>query len=194
MPKPFHTDDMSDTPKEKPKKTPAFMKSSPKKPVKPNPIDVLTADLQRVQADFENYKKRIAIERVELMNNAKLSVLSDLLPALDNFDRAATHLPEHLASDPWAQGMSYVGTQLEQILDEMNVKKFDPTGQEFDATEHEALEYVESEKPEGIILETLTPGYMIGERVVRPATVRVSSGTTSQPSDQAEELEGEPTP
>ena len=101
------------------------------------------------------------------------------------------HLPEHLTSDPWAQGMSYVGTQLEQILDEMHVKKFDPTGQQFDATEHEALEYIESDKPEGIVLETLTPGYMIGERVVRPATVRVSSGTTPQLEESSE---GEPTP
>jgi hypothetical protein len=67
--------------------------------------------------------------------------------------------------------MSYVGTQLEQILDEMGVRKFNPTGQEFDATEHEALEYLASDKPEGIVLETLTPGYMIGDRVVRPATV-----------------------
>lgn len=158
---------------EKPSKPSKFMKKQPKV----DPLAEMTADLQRVQADFENFKKRVASERSELMNSAKLSVLSDLLPALDNFDRAATHLPEHLAGDPWAQGMSYVGTQLETILADMGVKKFDPTGQEFDATEHEALEYVESEKPEGIVLETLTPGYIIGDRVVRPATVRVSSGT-----------------
>lgn len=141
-----------------------------------DPLKELTSDLQRVQADFENYKKRVAAERSELMDGAKLAVLSDLLPALDNFDRAATHLPEHLQNDSWAQGMSYVGTQLEQILADMGVKKFDPTGQEFDATEHEALEYVQSEKPEGVVLETLTPGYMIADRVVRPATVKVSSG------------------
>lgn len=149
--------------------------SKPKK-VKPDRVTELTADLQRVQADFENYKKRIATERGELMSSAKLAVLSDLLPALDNFDRAATHLPEHLQNDAWAQGMSYVGTQLEQILDEMGVSKFDPTGQQFDPTEHEAIEYVETEKPEGIIIETTLPGYMVADKVVRPATVRVSSG------------------
>ncbi len=166
-----------------PKVSKMVPKPAPDK-VKKDQVAELTADLQRVQADFENYKKRVAGERVELMDSAKLSVLTDLLPALDNFDRAATHLPEHLQADPWAQGMSYVGTQLEQILDEMGVRKFNPTGQEFDATEHEALEYLASDKPEGIVLETLTPGYMIGDRVVRPATVKVSSG--AQPYDEGE--------
>lgn len=162
---------------------PKLPKQSPKKDAKKDQVAELTADLQRVQADFENYKKRVAAERSELMNSAKLSVLSDLLPALDNFDRAATHLPEHLQNDAWAQGMSYVGTQLEQILDEMGVKKFDPTGQQFDPTEHEAIEYVETEKPEGIITETTLPGYMIAGKVVRPATVRVSSGHYSYAED-----------
>lgn len=166
-------------------KTTPEPKKTPKKPLlqKRDKVAELTADLQRVQADFENYKKRVQSERSELMDSAKLSVLSDLLPALDNFDRAATHLPEHLASDPWAQGMSYVGTQLEQILDDMGVKKFDPTGQQFDPTEHEAIEYVETEKPEGIIIETTLPGYLITGKVVRPATVRVSSGQYSYTDD-----------
>lgn len=192
MPKPNQPNDMplEDLPEETPVENPVPKKPKSKKlpkfefNAKPDPVVELTADLQRVQADFANYKKRVQAERVELMDGAKRAVLTDLLPALDNFDRAATHLPEHLQSDPWAQGMSYVGTQLEQILDEMGVKKFSPTGQEFDATEHEALEYVESEKPEGIIIETTTPGYMIGDRVVRPAIVKVSSG--SNPSVEEE--------
>jgi molecular chaperone GrpE len=162
---------------------PKIKKTVTQKPLKKDQVAELTADLQRVQADFENYKKRVALERAELLSTAKLSVLSDLLPALDNFDRAATHLPEHLQNDAWAQGMSYVGAQLEQILDEIGVKKFDPTGQQFDPTEHEAIEYVETEKPEGIIIETTLPGYMIADRVVRPATVRVSSGQYNYADD-----------
>lgn len=168
-------------------KTPKLNKLKPKttpQMIEPDQVGELTADLQRVQADFENYKKRVASERADLMDSAKLAVLADLLPALDNFDRAATHLPDHLQADPWAQGMSYVGTQLEQILDDMGVRKFNPVGQKFDAIEHEALEYLASDKPEGIVLETLTPGYMIGGRVVRPATVKVSSG--SEPHDDEE--------
>ena len=134
----------------------------------------LTATLQRVQADFENFKKRVAAEREELMNSAKLSVLTDLLPALDNFDRAATHLPKELENNSWAQGMSYVGTQLEQILTDMGVKKFDMTGEVFDESRAEALEHIESDKPEGTVVEQITPGYEIADRVVRPAIVKVS--------------------
>lgn len=161
-----------------PKEPKAAKAPKPNKPsAKPDQVVELTATLQRLQADFENYKKRVAAERGELMNAAKLSVLTDLLPALDNFERAATHLPEHLASDPWAQGMSYVGTQLEQILDEMGVKKFIPrAGDAFDHYQMEALERVDSDHPPEAVAETLTPGYTIDDKVVRPASVRVSAG------------------
>ena len=146
-----------------------------------DPVAELTQDLQRVQADFENYKKRVASERAELMNTAKLSVLTDLLPALDNFDRAATHLPEHLQNDPWAQGMSYVGTQLEQILDEMGVKKYAPQlGEAFNHETMDALERITSDHPPETVAEVLTPGYQIQGQTVRPASVRVSSGNDTE--------------
>lgn len=139
-------------------------------------VGELTAHLQRLQAEFENYKKREANHRAELMDSAKESVLAELLPALDNFDRAATHLPAELEDNAWAKGMQYVGQQMLDILEGMGVKRFSPQGQEFDHTQHDALEYVQSAQPEGIITEVIIPGYMIGERVVRPAQVKVSSG------------------
>ncbi len=157
-----------------------------KKPeLQKDPVADLTADLQRVQADFENYKKRVASERAELMTSAKLAVLTDLLPALDNFDRAATHLPEHLQDDPWAQGMSYVGTQLEQILDEMGVQKFTPQlGEVFNHETMDALERMASDHPPETVAEVLTPGYQIQGQTVRPASVRVSSGNEQKEAKQ----------
>lgn len=140
-------------------------------------IGELTVHLQKLQAEFENYKKRQAQERAELMDSAKLSILSELLPALDNFDRAAAHLPAELENNAWAKGMQYVGTQLEQIFEDMGIAKFDPTGQEFDHLEHEAIEYIPSDKPTGIVVEVVIPGYRIGEKVIRPAQVKVSSGS-----------------
>lgn len=140
-------------------------------------IGELTATLQRVQADFENYKKRVAAEQANMLDTAKLAILSQLLPALDNFDRAAAHLPKELVSNNWAQGMSYVGTQLEQILDELGVKKFDITGKHFDPSRAEAVEHVENKQPEGTVLEQITPGYEIGGTVVRPATVKVAKNS-----------------
>lgn len=147
-------------------------------------IGELTVHLQKLQAEFENYKKRVAAERVELMDAAKISILSELLPALDNFDRAATHLPQELENNSWAQGMQYVGTQLEQIFEDLGIKKFDPNGQEFDHLEHEAIEYVPSDKPSNIVVETVIPGYMIGEKIIRPAQVKVSSGSDHHHADE----------
>jgi len=139
-------------------------------------IGELTAHLQRLQAEFENYKKRVNDERSELMTTAKESVLTDLLPALDNFDRATTHLPAELEDNSWAKGMQYVGQQLVNILDDMGVSQFSPIGQEFDHVKHDAVETVPSDEPQGTITEVIIPGYQIGGRIVRPAQVKVSSG------------------
>jgi molecular chaperone GrpE len=139
-------------------------------------IAELTESLQRLQAEFENYKKRQAGESAETMNRAKEMVLGELLSVLDNFDLASTHLPKELENNSWAQGMQYVGQQLANKLDELGVKKIIPLGEVFDHNLHEAIEQVQSDKPEGIITDVITPGYQIGDRVVRPARVRVSKG------------------
>lgn len=146
-------------------------------------IGELTEHLQRLQAEFENYKKRAELERSEVMNLAKLSVLTELLPALDNFDRAATHLPPELEDNAWAKGMSYVGSQLEQILDGIGVRKFSAKGETFDHNRHEAMEYVEGAGPPDMVVEELTPGYEINGKVVRPATVKVSKATNQEVSE-----------
>jgi molecular chaperone GrpE len=145
-------------------------------------VGELTVHLQRLQAEFENYKKRVDSERGELMGHAKEAVLSELLPALDNLDLAANHLPEDLADNAWAKGISYIGQQLNDKLAEMEVVKLNPIGQKFDHNQHEAIEYIESDKPENIVVEVITPGYKIGERVVRPARVKVSSGQADNTS------------
>ena len=147
-------------------------------------IGELTEHLQRLQAEFENYKKRAESERSEVMNLAKLSVLTELLPALDNFDRAATHLPPELEDNAWAKGMSYVGSQLEQILDGIGVSKFSAKGETFDHNRHEAMEYVEGAGPPDMVVEELTPGYEINGKVVRPATVKVSKAINHEISEE----------
>jgi len=147
-------------------------------------IGELTAHLQRLQAEFENYKKRQVEQQAAVMDSAKVAILAELLPALDNFDRATTHLPQDLEDNAWAKGMQYVGQQLLDILDGMGIKRFNPEGQEFDHAQHEAVEHIQSKKPEGTIVEVITPGYSLGEKVIRPAVVKVSSG-----QHQNEELE-----
>ncbi len=145
-------------------------------------IGELTAHLQRLQAEFENYKKREANHRAELMDSAKESVLAELLPALDNFDRATTHLPAELEDNAWAKGMQYVGQQLLDILEGMGISQFSPKGEKFDHSKHEALEHVDSTDPPDTIVEVVTPGYKMGENIIRPATVKVSSGKADKQS------------
>ena len=149
-------------------------------------IGELTESLQRLQAEFENYKKRQAEEQASTMVRAKEMVLTELLPALDNFDLATSHLPAELEGNSWAQGMQYVGQQLTQKLDELGVNKIMPAGEQFDHNFHEAIEHVQSDKPEGIITDVITPGYQIGDRVVRPARVKVSGGSNNSNKQQKE--------
>ena len=178
----------------KPIKKPAINKSKPSAGLRTaaeyeQQIGELTVHLQRLQAEFENYKKRVAAERGELMDHAKEAVLGELLPALDNLDLAANHLPEDLVDNAWAKGISYIGQQLNDKLAEMDVTKIDPSGQKFDHNQHEAIEYIDSEEPENIVVEVITPGYQIGERLVRPARVKVSSGQ-AKPSNEIIKGEG----
>lgn len=167
----------------KPDKKPAIKKSKPKSAAEyEQQIGELTVHLQRLQAEFENYKKRVASERGELMDHAKEAVLGELLPALDNLNLAANHLPEDLTDNAWAKGISYIGQQLNDQLTAMNIIKLNPVGHKFDHNQHEAIEYIDSDKPENIVVEVITPGYKIGERVVRPARVKVSSGQAKNTS------------
>ncbi len=163
----------------KPTPKPKKIKAHPKANDKAQIIE-LTSALQRLQADFENYKKRQTEEQASTMVRAKEMVLAELLPALDNFDMATAHLPQELKDNSWAQGMQYIGLQLTQKLDELAIKKLTPIGEEFDHNLHQAVEHVQSDKPEGIITGVITPGYQIGERVVRPALVKVSGGNNYQ--------------
>lgn len=154
-------------------------------------IGELTAHLQRLQAEFENYKKREASEKSELLSTAKAAVLSELMPALDNFDRATAYLPQELEDNSWAKGMLYVGQQLLDILENMGISTYKPIGEKFDHSRHEALEHVQSDKPPDTIVEVLTPGYKMGENVIRPATVKVSSGKNNKQSQQDTNNKGE---
>ncbi len=165
----------------------------PKPAKKPNPsasqrtiadyeqqIGELTVHLQRLQAEFENYKKRVGVESTELMSSAKESILAELLPILDNLELAASHLPKALEQDAWARGMQYIGSQLSGKLEELDVHKLNPLGDKFDHNRDEAVEYVDSDKPEGTITEVLAPGYQIGDKIVRHARVKVSQGNKKE--------------
>ena len=131
---------------------------------------------QRARAEFANYKRRTDAERAELLANAGAEVLTRLLPIVDDFDRAAATLPDALKDQPWVNGVLLVHRKLLGLLEQSNVKPIPAApGDAFDPNVHEAITHEESEQIEsGHIIGEVARGYKLGERVLRPAMVRVA--------------------
>jgi molecular chaperone GrpE len=130
---------------------------------------------QRARAEFANYKKRIEREMKDSHSSAAGNVLKDILPAIDDFERAMSHVPENLQGDPWVGGVGMILRKLNKVLDDYDVTIVDPTGDVFDPNLHEAIGTEESEEVEsGHITATMQKGYILGDRVLRPALVKVA--------------------
>jgi molecular chaperone GrpE len=130
---------------------------------------------QRERADFSNYKKRVEREMREIQQNATSSTLMALLPVLDDFERAMSNLPEDLKGQPWLEGISAIQRKFQKILDDYGIIMIDPVGEVFDPSRHEALGTdADTEVESGHVTVTLQKGYASGDRVLRPALVRVA--------------------
>lgn len=130
---------------------------------------------QRERAEFANFKRRVERERTETYQHASADVIKQLLPIIDDFERAMANIPEELNENPWVSGVSMIGRKFERLLEHFSVTAVDPTGQPFNAEQHEVVMMDESETVEsGHVIETLQRGYIVGERVIRPALVRVA--------------------
>lgn len=135
-------------------------------------IDELTADLQRVHADFVNYRRRSEEEKQEIFSFAKREVVSQLLPILDNLERALAHVPKNVEKDPLAQGFKMIGVELKALLQQkFGVEEIPALNEKFDPRWHEAVE-AEAEDAE-IVTTVLKKGYKMGEEVLRPSLVKV---------------------
>ena len=133
--------------------------------------------LLRTTADFENFKKRAARERVEMGQSTTASLLLKLLPVLDHFDmaQAAAQTTGDDKLSSLQAGIAMVQQQLKGILAETGLEEIDATGKTFDPTLHEAVSQQESsDVPEGGVVQQLRKGYKFRERLLRPATVVVA--------------------
>jgi molecular chaperone GrpE len=128
---------------------------------------------QRVKADFENYRKRAAKEAAAAGDRAKGGLVRELLPVVDNLERAlesAGEGEEHLA-----EGVQLVHSELVAVLERNGVKPFDPRGEQFDPELHEALSTRSEDGADaGVVLDTVEKGYKLNGTVLRPARVVVS--------------------
>jgi len=130
-------------------------------------LDERTADLQRVQAEFSNYRRRVERDRQAVAEQALASVLIGLLPVLDDIDRARSH-------GEVEGGFKLVADGLETTLTKLGLQRFGEAGEPFDPTVYEAMTHaLSADVIEPTCAEIYQPGYRIGERIVRPARVAV---------------------
>jgi molecular chaperone GrpE len=127
-----------------------------------------TADLQRLQAEYANYRRRVDRDREAIREQAVANVLTNLLPVLDDIGRAREH-------GELEGGFKSVGEALESTVEKLGLTRFGEPGDAFDPTVHEALTHSHSaEVSEPTCVQVFQPGYKLGERVVRPARVAVA--------------------
>jgi molecular chaperone GrpE len=158
--------------------------SAPEQDDGEDPMAGLQADLDRFrdlalrsQADFENYKKRSAREKDDAIKYANSSLLERLLPIVDNFELGLAAARGEGEASPIFSGMSLVFKQLNDFLAENGLQPIDAVGEKFDPNLHEAIAHEPSDKvPENSIIHQTRRGYRYKDRLLRPASVVVSSG------------------
>lgn len=138
--------------------------------------------LVRLQADFDNYRKRIERERHQERHRGAETLVEHLLPVLDAFDRAISAHPD-AAHDEYRTGFQLIRKQLFDVLAKQGLQKIEADGQRFDPHMHHAIERVETvDEPDGAVLEELQAGYVFHGKVLRPAMVRVAVNPGGQGS------------
>ena len=143
-----------------------------------------TADLQRLQAEYQNYRRRVERDRVTVKEIATASLLSELLPVLDDIGRAREH-------DELVGGFKSVAESLETVAAKLGLQQFGKEGEPFDPTIHEALMHSYApDVTETTCVAILQPGYRLGERTIRPARVAVAEPQPGAQPVKADAAEG----
>jgi molecular chaperone GrpE len=151
----------------------------------------LTGDLQRIQAEFMNYKRRAEAERSEVLDFAKNRVVREFLNVRDSFDNELTHRPATV--DPkWAASIDNIRAQFDQALKTLQVERFESQGHAFDPRLHDAITMEEGDGAHEVVTEELQPGYRIGEAIIRHAMVKVGRSdevTSESPPGTKQQLD-----
>lgn len=143
---------------------------------------------QRARAELANARKRFQREQERSYANAKADVLVQLLPIADNFERALETLPDDLSGLSWIEGVMLIQRELQLLLEQAGVMPIEAAGQEFDPLLHQAVTHEPTDAiPAGHVISELQRGYMVGDRVLRPSMVRVSSGPPAEPETSGPE-------
>ncbi|HEX4773945.1 MAG TPA: nucleotide exchange factor GrpE [Candidatus Saccharimonadales bacterium] len=136
-------------------------------------LEELTQALQRERADAINIRRRHEEELANLRSHLKTNVVRDLLPVIDNFERALKHVPKDLEGNDYIKGVQGVVKQFEKSLEQMGVQRIKAVGEPFDPHYHEAVSMEEGDGTHEVVSEELQSGYSLGDDVIRHAMVRV---------------------
>jgi len=143
------------------------------------------ANWQRSQADLENYAKRAEQEKSETVEFANRILILDLLPILDDFERALAALPVELDEQDWTKGIKLIYNKLKTILEAEGLAEIKAKGEYFDPYFHEAAGQLEGE--EGIIIEEIRKGYKFRDKLLRPSMVIVGTGKKTKTQEESSE-------
>ncbi len=136
---------------------------------------------QRARAELANARKRFQREQEQAYDNARADVILRLLPVVDDFQRALENVPDEASNDPWLEGIRLIEHKFRRLLEQEGVSPIPDVGHEFDPFLHQAVTHEPSDSvPAGHIIEALRTGYRMGEQVLRPSMVRVSSGPQAE--------------
>jgi molecular chaperone GrpE len=136
----------------------------------------LKLQLLRLQADFDNFRKRTQRERNELFLFANEAICLEMLPVIDHFEMGFKSAEDHKTDCSVTEGFRMVYNQLMDVLKKFNVTAIDAVGEPFNPHRHEAILHMPSDKPAETVLEQVRRGYMLGDKLLRAAQVIISSG------------------
>ncbi len=143
--------------------------------------------LLRLQAEFDNFKKRMAREKAEFLKFAHEGLILEFLPVLDNLERALEAARAEAGSTPLLEGIDMIVRLFRSVLEKAGVRPMETVGQPFDPAYHQAVAQVESSRGDAnLVVEEIQKGYLIEGRVLRPAMVKVSRAASPEPGDGAE--------
>ena len=139
-------------------------------------VEELTDRVKRQMAEFENFRKRSEKEKSGMFEMGAKSVIEQILPVIDNFERGLAAVPEDAKDDPFIDGMEKIYRQLMDTMDKLNVKPIEAVGTEFNPDFHNAVMHVEDEEAgENVVVEEFQKGYLYKDQVVRHSMVKVAN-------------------
>ena len=139
-------------------------------------VEELTDKVKRQMAEFENFRKRSEKEKAGMFEMGAKSVIEQILPVIDNFERGLAAVPEEAKADPFVEGMEKIYRQFMDTMDKLNVKPIEAVGTEFNPDFHNAVMHVEDEEAgENVVVEEFQKGYLYKDQVVRHSMVKVAN-------------------